>query len=58
MEYNKRLQRQDINYYFQTLYMDAARLLPDDLQDIVDLMVEKEIRVRAPLEEIELLMQE
>lgn len=38
--------------------MDAAQLLPDDLQDIVDLMVEKEIRVRAPLEEIELLMQE
>lgn len=38
--------------------MDAAQLIPDDLQDIVDLMVEKEIRVRAPLEEIELLMQE
>lgn len=38
--------------------MDAAQLLPDDLQDIVDLMVEKEIRVHAPLEEIELLMQE
>lgn len=38
--------------------MDAVQLLPDDLQDIVDLMVEKEIRVRAPLEEIELLMQE
>lgn len=38
--------------------MDAAQLLSDDLQDIVDLMVEKEIRVRAPLEEIELLMQE
>ena len=38
--------------------MDATQLLPDDLQDIVDLMVEKEIRVRAPLEEIELLMQE
>lgn len=38
--------------------MDAAQLLPDDLQYIVDLMVEKEIRVRAPLEEIELLMQE
>lgn len=38
--------------------MDATQLLPDDLQDIVDLMVEKEIRVRAPLEEVELLMQE
>ncbi|PFX27186.1 Protein NRDE2-like [Stylophora pistillata] len=42
----------------KTLYMDAAQHLPDDLQDIVDLMVEKEIRVRAPPEEIELLMQE
>ena len=46
------------NFFFQILYMDAAQHLPDDLQDIVDLMVEKEIRLRAPLEEIELLMQE
>lgn len=38
--------------------MDAVKNVPDDTQDIVDLMVEKEIRLHAPLEEIELLLQE
>lgn len=42
----------------QVLYMDAVQHMPDDIQDIVDLMTEKEIRLRAPLEEIELLLQE
>ena len=37
--------------------MDAVQKLPEDVQDIVDLMTEKEIRLRAPLEEIELLLQ-
>lgn len=41
----------------QVLYMDAVQKLPEDVQDIVDLMTEKEIRLRAPLEEIELLLQ-
>lgn len=36
--------------------MDAVRNLPDDIQDIVDLMIEKEIRLCAPLEEVELLL--
>lgn len=44
------------NYSFQVLYMDAVQNLPDDIQDIVDLMIEKEIRLRAPLEEVELLL--
>lgn len=38
--------------------MDAVKYIPDDIQDIVDLMTEKEIRLHAPLEEIELLLQE
>lgn len=38
--------------------MDAVQKSPDDIQDIVDLMIEKEIRLHAPLEEIELLLQE
>ena len=38
--------------------MDAVKYIPDDIQDIVDLMIEKEIRLHAPLEEIELLLQE
>ena len=42
----------------QVLYMDAVQHIPDDIQDIVDLMTEKEIRLHAPLEEIELLLQE
>ena len=42
----------------QVLYMDAVQHMPDDIQDIVDLMLEKEIRLHAPLEEIELLLQE
>lgn len=42
----------------QVLYMDAVQRMPDDIQDIVDLMTEKEIRLHAPLEEIELLLQE
>ncbi|XP_035689818.1 nuclear exosome regulator NRDE2-like [Branchiostoma floridae] len=39
------------------LYMDAVQWFPNDLQDVLDIMVEKEIRVRAPLEEVELLME-
>jgi len=42
----------------KVLYMDAVQHIPDDIQDIVDLMTEKEIRLHAPLEEIELLLQE
>lgn len=43
-------------FFFKVLYLDAAQNLPEDVQDIVDLMTEKEIRLRAPLEEIELLL--
>lgn len=43
---------------FQVLYMDAVQHSPEDIQDIVDLMTEKEIRLHALLEEIELLLQE
>lgn len=38
--------------------MDAVQHMLDDIEDIVDLMTEKEIRLHAPLEEIELLLQE
>lgn len=38
--------------------MDAVQHSSEDIQDIVDLMTEKEIRLHAPLEEIELLLQE
>ena len=36
--------------------MDAASIFPDMLQTVVDLIVEKELRLRTPLEELQLLM--
>nr|XP_054758466.1 nuclear exosome regulator NRDE2-like [Lytechinus pictus] len=38
------------------LYLDAVRYFPEELQEVIDLLMEKELRVRAPLEEIQLLM--
>ncbi|XP_006823850.2 nuclear exosome regulator NRDE2-like [Saccoglossus kowalevskii] len=40
----------------KALYMDAILYFPDDLLHILDIMMEKEIRIRAPLEEIEMLL--
>ncbi|KAK3713719.1 hypothetical protein QZH41_020706, partial [Actinostola sp. cb2023] len=42
----------------KTLYLDAIKAFPDDLQNTVDMMEEKELRVRTPLEEIDILMEE
>lgn len=44
--------------YSQVLYMDAIEYFPDELQEILDLMVEKELRVRLPIEELELLLED
>ena len=40
------------------IYVDAVKHLSVELEDIMDLMTEKELRVRAPLEEIEVLLEE
>ncbi|XP_004559358.3 nuclear exosome regulator NRDE2 [Maylandia zebra] len=40
------------------LYMDAAQLFPDHLQEFVDLLTEKELRVRLPLEELDILLED
>ncbi|KAM7376652.1 hypothetical protein PAMP_006374 [Pampus punctatissimus] len=40
------------------LYMDAVQLFPDHLQEFVDLMTEKELRVRLPLEELDILLED
>ncbi|XP_013855359.1 protein NRDE2 homolog [Austrofundulus limnaeus] len=40
------------------LYMDAARLFPEHLQEFVDLMTEKELRLRLPLEELDILLED
>ena len=41
---------------FQTLYLDFLHYFPDKLQEVIDLLVEKEHRVRIPLEELDLLL--
>ncbi|KAK1893452.1 Nuclear exosome regulator NRDE2 [Dissostichus eleginoides] len=40
------------------LYMDAVQLFPEHLQEFVDLMTEKELRVRLPLEELDILLED
>ncbi|KAJ7345100.1 hypothetical protein JRQ81_001050 [Phrynocephalus forsythii] len=42
----------------KVLYMDAIEYFPDELQEILDLMAEKELRVRLPIEELELLLED
>ncbi|KAH0620431.1 hypothetical protein JD844_020874 [Phrynosoma platyrhinos] len=42
----------------KVLYMDAIEYFPDELQEILDLMAEKELRVRVPVEELELLLED
>lgn len=41
----------------KVLYLDAVQHFPEDIQEINDIVTEKEIRVRTPLEEVELLME-
>lgn len=40
------------------LYMDAVQLFPENLQEFVDLMTEKELRLRLPLEELDILLED
>ncbi|XP_037343086.2 nuclear exosome regulator NRDE2 [Pungitius pungitius] len=40
------------------LYMDAVKLFPEHLQEFVDLMTEKELRLRLPLEELDILLED
>lgn len=42
----------------QVLYMDAVEYFPGEMQEILDLMTEKELRVRLPVEELELLLED
>ncbi|XP_043929557.1 nuclear exosome regulator NRDE2 [Protopterus annectens] len=44
--------------WVKALYMDAAEYFPDQLQEFLDLMTEKELRVRIPLEELEILLED
>uniref|UniRef100_A0A6Q2YGS9 NRDE-2, necessary for RNA interference, domain containing n=1 Tax=Esox lucius TaxID=8010 RepID=A0A6Q2YGS9_ESOLU len=40
------------------LYMDAAQLFPDHVQEFLDLMTEKELRLRVPMEEVDILLED
>ncbi|CAN8009688.1 unnamed protein product [Ixodes pacificus] len=40
----------------QTLYMDGVHHFPECLQEVADMLLEKGIRLRAPLEEVQLLL--
>uniref|UniRef100_A0A3P8U9V6 NRDE-2, necessary for RNA interference, domain containing n=1 Tax=Cynoglossus semilaevis TaxID=244447 RepID=A0A3P8U9V6_CYNSE len=40
------------------LYMDAVKLFPEHLQQFIDVMTEKELRLRLPLEELEILLED
>ncbi|XP_014446884.1 protein NRDE2 homolog [Tupaia chinensis] len=42
----------------KVLYLDAVQYFPDAMQEILDLMTEKELRVRLPLEELDLLLED
>ncbi|XP_058604672.1 nuclear exosome regulator NRDE2 isoform X2 [Onychostoma macrolepis] len=40
------------------LYMDAVQLFPERVQEFLDLMTEKELRLRVPMEEVEILLED
>ena len=41
----------------QTLYTDAIGYFPEKLVELMDIMTEKELRIRAPIEELDILME-
>ena len=42
---------------FQVLYVDAVRYFPEEVERVLEVMEEKGVRIRAPLEEVQLLME-
>ncbi|KAA0711184.1 Protein NRDE2 -like protein [Triplophysa tibetana] len=40
------------------LYMDAVQLFPERVQEFLDLMTEKELRLRLPMEELDILLED
>ncbi|KAK2104599.1 Protein nrde2 [Saguinus oedipus] len=51
-------QLKDAIYCPKVLYLDAVEYFPEEMQEVLDLMTEKELRVRLPLEELELLLED
>nr|XP_023684514.1 protein NRDE2 homolog [Paramormyrops kingsleyae] len=44
--------------WVKSLYMDAVLLFPDNVQEFLDLMQEKELRLRVPMEEVDILLED
>ncbi|KAG7328065.1 hypothetical protein KOW79_008009 [Hemibagrus wyckioides] len=42
--------------WVKVLYMDAVSLFPDRVQEVLDLLIEKELRLRTPMEELDILL--
>ncbi|XP_060476513.2 nuclear exosome regulator NRDE2 isoform X1 [Panthera onca] len=42
----------------KVLYLDAVEHFPEEMQEVLDLMTEKELRVRLPVEELALLLED
>ncbi|KAK2878739.1 hypothetical protein Q8A67_019530 [Cirrhinus molitorella] len=40
------------------LYMDAVQMFPERVQEFLDLMTEKELRLRVPMEEVDILLED
>lgn len=38
--------------------MDAVRLFPEHMQEYLDLLTEKELRLRLPMEEMDILLED
>lgn len=47
-----------VNMVDQGVYMDGMQLFPERMQEFVDLMTEKELRLRLPVEELDILLEE
>lgn len=43
------------HFNFQALYLDAVKFLPEELPEVQDLLIEKELRLHTTPEEIEVL---
>ncbi len=41
----------------QVLYVDAVQYFPSEMERVMEVLEEKELRVRAPLEEVKLLLE-
>lgn len=44
--------------YLQGLYMDAVQLFPERVQEFLDLMTEKQLRLWVPMEEVDILLED